>query len=334
MTRLQPDTERGNSFRSQQASQWKLVLKSAVALVLLTVIFLQVDFSQLRDTLSQARLDLIAVVTILMMLSITISAYKWQQLLMVHNLPYGFWILQRWYFIAAFFNNFLPTSIGGDAYRVLKTLNNERGRACAFIAITMERVSGLIILVAMAYLAATFIWLTEENELARLLVLYLTIGGGLSLLAVVILACTGWIPRLIGHPKCPAALRSVWSHLSDFKSHPGRSAWATIGMSVIFHVHTLVYYWILLLAVGEAVSPQFLLVILAATAAASMLPISINGIGVIEGTFVYMSVQFGIGFEAALAAILIVRAIRLIQSGVGAIFYFRGDRQQSKLAAT
>lgn len=309
---------------------WKLALKLVVTVGLLMVIFWQVDWADLVRTFRMARLSLVGIVALLMMLSVTISAYKWQQLLRIHGLRHGLGKLHRWYFIATFFNNFLPTSIGGDGYRVLKTLGEGR-RAGAVMAVTMERVSGLAVLSAMAYAAGLLLWLRDGNELARWFVYFATVGGVLTLGMLAVVRFTGWTDRLLAHPRCPGALRSLWHSLGDFGSQPGRAAWALGGVSLLFHVHTLFFYWLLLLAMGSAVDPLALLVILAVTAIASVLPISLAGIGVIEGSFVYSAMQFGIDYEAALSAILMVRGIRLLQSGIGAVLYFRGDRG---LAAT
>jgi glycosyltransferase 2 family protein len=306
---------------------WKLPLKITVTFALLTLIFWQVDWGELGRTLLTARLSLVGVVVALMMLSFTISAYKWQQLLAIHEVRYRLLDMHRWYFVAAFFNNFLPTSIGGDGYRVLKTLGNQRSRTVAVLAVTMERLSGMAILCAMAYVAAMFLWLTEGHAIAKWFVYAGTFGGLLFAGILGILGVTGWVDRLIAHPRCPSVARTVWESLGDFRKNWKRSAWALGGISVLFHLHTVFFYWLLLLAVGYRADPLALLVILAIKGIATVLPISVNGIGVLEGSFVYTATQFGIGFEIALSVILMVRCINLLQSGIGAVLYMRGDRR-------
>ena len=92
------------------------------------------------------------------LLSIPISAYKWKIILEIHGIHFNFLTLQRYYFIAMFLNNFLPTSIGGDAYRVYKTMNNPTSKSCAVLAVALERVSGLAALAVLTYVGGIVGW--------------------------------------------------------------------------------------------------------------------------------------------------------------------------------
>jgi glycosyltransferase 2 family protein len=74
--------------------------------------------------------------------------------LSIHRVPFEFRTLQKYYFIAMFFNNFLPSTIGGDSYRVIKTMHNPRSRSSAVIAVLMERLTGLAALLLLGYLGA------------------------------------------------------------------------------------------------------------------------------------------------------------------------------------
>ena len=51
-----------------------------------------------------------------------LSAWKWQKSLAIHNLEFGFWHLLKSICIGTFFNNFLPTAIGGDAQTVRRSI--------------------------------------------------------------------------------------------------------------------------------------------------------------------------------------------------------------------
>src|SRR5690606_18422664 len=86
-----------------------------------------------------------------------VSAYKWRLLLSIHGVEYSTLRLSRYYFVALFFNNFLPTSIGGDGYRIYKTINNGRSKASAIIAVVMERVTGFGTLLALGAGAAVLL---------------------------------------------------------------------------------------------------------------------------------------------------------------------------------
>jgi len=95
---------------------------------------------------------------IIMLLSVSISAYKWQMMLKLHGVHFSFSKLHRYYFTAVFFNNFLPTSIGGDGYRIYKTFGNPRSTSSSVIAVVMERLTGIIALLAIGYFCSFIVY--------------------------------------------------------------------------------------------------------------------------------------------------------------------------------
>lgn len=313
---------------------WKLWLKIGVTVSLLAVLAWQVDWHRLGQALTSADLALVGCVVLLMMLSVTISAYKWQQLLSVHGIEAGLILLHRWYFIAAFLNNFLPTSIGGDGFRIYKTLDSRRPNSCAVSAVLTERISGIVVLVMMAYAAALILWLQGGPELTRWFVLASTAGGVLALVSIGLRQMFDLPGQLAEKLGLAAALDTMHKRMGDYLDRPLRSSWALGGVSLLFHVHTVFFYWLLFLSMGETVDPVVLIVVLAITAVVSVVPISLNGIGVVEGAFVWTAVQFDITYEVALSAIMIVRGIKLLQSGVGAGLYAYGSRDLDEVAPT
>lgn len=325
--RAKPDA-RGRSLG------WKFWLKVFVTIVLVVVITWQIEWAELVEAVRSAQLYLVASVIGLMMLSVTISAYKWQKLLAIHDVRIRLGLLHRWYFIAVFFNNFLPTSIGGDGYRIYRTLEFSKERGPAIIAIIMERVSGLVVLLTAAYVTAGVMLMHTSEELIVWFVRGVTVAG---LVAVGVLTLEREY-ELLEWCADKTGLRSVFAavmgRLDDFKSKPVQSGWALGGVSTLFHAHTVLFYWILFYSLGVIVDPAELLVVLAITAVVSLVPVSLNGIGVIEGAFVWAAVQFGIGYEVALAVIVIVRGIKLLQSGVGAMLYILGGKYEQAVSST
>ncbi len=88
--------------------------------------------------------------------------------LRIHELQFGYGFLSRVLVIAFFLNNFLPTSIGGDAYRVYRTLPPSPPRSSAVSAVLLERVVGLSALLALGFVGALTLY--SSNPLARVYV--------------------------------------------------------------------------------------------------------------------------------------------------------------------
>lgn len=308
---------------------WLLTcVKLVVTLALCWLIIGWIDWPAFRVTLAHAHYGLIAAVFGLSLVAIALSAWKWQILLHGHGIHFPLTSLIRWYVIAAFFNVFLPTNIGGDGYRLLKTCNNPKGKARAVGALLLERFTGVLTLGFMGYAAAVWVWLTSGHPLAGSLAVMGTLGGlaGLALLALT------WRVGLIGPLSRMAVLRKVLDKagelMAEWRGQTGRIA-AVMTLSAAFHALRIGFIWLLILALGTWVNAVELTVALFAVEVAAMLPISIGGLGVMEGSFVYVMGGFGLNGEAALAGMLMLRVLTLLIGLLGAVLYLAEGRAKT-----
>lgn len=315
-----------SAARHAEPRRWKrrvkLGIKLTVTVGLCTFLLWNADWSSLWESLRTANLLLGAGVILLMLAAFPLSAYKWQLLLRIHDAKVRFSRLHRYYFTAAFFNNFFPSSIGGDGYRIYRTLDDGRNRATAVVAIFLERLSGLVALLVLGLMAAGLIYLQRDDPVARG---YLLLGGSGMAAAVVgaILAWRfGWLNRLRTSSRIPAIVTTAIAQFGDLRRKPRQSVWALGGVSVIFHLHTTIYYALLLAALGAPLPFLEVILIITLTTLTGLLPITINGIGLLDGAFVYLAAHYGVGYETALSAMLIVRGVTLFCSVIGASLYF------------
>lgn len=294
--------------------------KLAVTAALCWLIVSWIDWRAFIATVRNAHYGLITVVFALSLLGVAVSAWKWRIILRGHGIDFSLSALTRWYFIAAFFNVFLPTNIGGDGFRLFKTYGNPRGKARAFSAILLERITGVLTLGGMGYLAALAVWLETGNALAGSLAAIGTIGGvaGVSMVLLI------WRVGLIGPLGRIMLLRKtvdrVKDVLVDWRGQTGRMA-AVMALSAVFHGLRIGFIWLLILALGMKVDPVQLTVALFAVEVAAMLPISLGGLGVMEGSFVYVMGGFGLDHEAGLAGMLMLRVLTLVIGLIGAGLY-------------
>ena len=107
------------------------------------LIFRSIDINQLWATLKQAGLGLLLAALLMQFGSTSVSAYRWQ--LIMHNLNFGQSVSFYWrsYFKASFFNQGLPTSIGGDAIKVLDVAGQGFRKRDALYGIMLDRITGL-----------------------------------------------------------------------------------------------------------------------------------------------------------------------------------------------
>ncbi|MGI9420399.1 MAG: lysylphosphatidylglycerol synthase transmembrane domain-containing protein [Geminicoccaceae bacterium] len=299
--------------------------KLAVTVALCWLIVSWIDWRTFFATIGDARYGLIALVFVLSLLGVAISAWKWQILLEGHGIRFPLPLLIRWYFIAAFFNAFLPTNIGGDGYRLLKTYDNPKGRARAVGAILLERITGVLTLGFMGYLAALTVWWRTGHPLAATLAAIGTVGGVIGLLSIALLwrfGSAGWLSRIKFLKTIAAKTAEV---TADWQGQAARLT-VVMALSFAFHLLRIGFIWLLILAFGRAVDPVALTMAVFAVEVAAMLPISIGGLGVMEGSFVYVMGSFGLNNEVGLASMLMLRVLTLMIGLIGALLYLAGDK--------
>ncbi len=317
------DSDTGRASRTGRKRRLVLLSKAMVAVLLVAYLLWQADWTAVWQAMVDTGPLLLLAALVLMLLSVSISAWKWQMILRLHGaeIPFGF--LHRVYFIAVFFNNFLPTSIGGDGYRIFATWDKAHSRSGAVIAVVTERLTGILALLAIGYVSAISVHSRSHDPISGLLVKAGTAGLVVSVPLVIIAWRLGWFQRLLSRRSLPGKLGMILAHLDDYRKHAGETLKILL-VSFFFQIHNSLAIFLLLRAgMGVPVSLDELFVILTVMNLAAILPISINGIGVMEGSFIYVARFYDVPYDAALATLLMIRALLVIISLVGAWFYLR-----------
>jgi len=312
-----------------------LALKIVVTVLLTVLILYQADWRAIATGLQQISLLNLLLVLLAMTACVSLSAWKWSLLLRIHGATFAFKVLHKWYFIAMFFNNFLPTSIGGDGYRIYRTLDNKRSRTAAVLAIFTERLSGILTLLLVGWFAALIGSVIHGGLLSKTYVRLGVIGLVIAGASLLLLLNRRFWQRLLHWKKLPKLLHTLTEHLVDYRQQPGRSA-AVIGVSLLFHLFTISWFWLLMKTAGEPLAWYDVAVISALLSVVAVVPLSINGIGVIEGSLIYLAAQFGMSYDTALLVALLQRVLLIPISLAGGLLYLleRGHRPGSPQAAS
>lgn len=272
------------SIRAHPA--WRVV-RVVVAVGLLAFLLLAVDWQTALAHVDRLTPGVIALVIAAYAIQLGVSSWKWQWSLRIHGLylPYAF--LTRVYVIGFFLSNFLPTSIGGDAYRVYRTLPPTPPKSRALSAVIVERVVGLLALLALGFAAALYLF--DSNQLARA---YVGLGaGGAAVLAVALLVSSRLrLPEVIR-----VNARGKWLPL--------------VAISLLFQAQAILITFALFNAVDASVTLPQAALIAAAAGLAAIVPFSINGLGIVEATFAGAAVAVGVSYEAGLLVALLIRIL-------------------------
>lgn len=298
-------------------------LKTIVGVTLGALLLWAVDWEKLPSLLHQFDWRTVAAAALCVCVQFPASTWKWSAALQICGVRLDFMFLLRGYCIGHFIGQFLPTTIGGDAYRAYRVMPHVSRRSRAITSIVLERVVGLAVLLFLGAVAAVFLF--EESALARGYLGLFSIGSvvGLALLFAVYAGKLKFITNRLRHLAWFQALEQDYREICRAKL-----AWIPlIAMSFVFHITAIVIIGLLLLGAAANITMIDAALITAVTGVAGMLPITINGLGVADGSIALTAVALGADYEAALVAALLLRLLVLPFSLLcGLIYVFEPNR--------
>jgi uncharacterized protein (TIRG00374 family) len=292
-------------------------LKIVVACVLLAALAWGIDWREMPAHLARLDWTLGCLAVLAVVLEMPVNAWKWSWSLRLHDLRFSWIYLFRTGCFGFFFNNFLPSAIGGDVYRVVRTGGQEGTRSRAISAVLVERVVGLAAMLCNGLLGALL--LMQTYQLARWYV-HVAIIGGAALAVLAVLLYAGVLAGLKRRLMSIRFLEPVWDNLRRI-GRP-RAEWLPlIATSFLFQWLAAACLYLSFAGVGAQISLAGALLITAAAGIASVLPISISGIGVVEGSIAGTAIALGVEYDSAVLAALIVRLVTLPVSAACGLLY-------------
>lgn len=283
------------------------VLKTIVSVTIGALLLWAVDWEKLPGLLHEYQWWTVAGSVLCIAVQFPVSAWKWRAALQVCGASLGFMFLLRGYCIGHFIGQFLPTTIGGDAYRAYRVMPLVSRRSRAITSIVLERVVGFASLLVLG--AAAAVLLAPESLLARAYLVFFIIGvvAASALLLAVHRGKLKFITNRLRHRGWFQALEQDYRQICRFQS-----AWVPlILLSFVFQATAIVIIGLLLVGAGANITMVDAALITAITGVAGMLPITINGLGVSDGSITLTAVALGADYESALVAALFLRILVL-----------------------
>jgi glycosyltransferase 2 family protein len=297
-------------------------LKLVVSFGLLAMLFRQTDVSAVTTRLRQVQPAWVALALLAHALLLVISGWRWRRLLLTQDVHASVTALTGSCLVATFFNNFLPSNIGGDVIRIADTAPLTGSRTVATAVVLLDRALGLIALFAVAAAGSL---LLRQPTLPGLGYLWLLLGAGV-LIAMGVLARPRLIPRLLSPLR---RLREDWveRRLDRVGTMLERVASRRIALIEAFAgaivVQLLVVCFYLAVAYAIQIDLPFrdALIIVPISLVIQLAPVSINGLGVREAVFSYFFARLGHGVDAGLALSLAGAALIIVASLPGGLLF-------------
>jgi glycosyltransferase 2 family protein len=302
----------------------KVALQVAVSGGLLAVLLWQIDVEQTVDLILESSPGYLAVALVIFLVTTLGMAWRWQLLLDSKRLHEPFSWLARLYFVSIAAGQVLPTSVGGDALRIIEHARrrpNARGEVAG--AVFMERTVGsaaTLVLVAVGLAVAV----GRYDNVAPLVWLEVGLVGAMLLLAVLLFhrrtarALQERVFPLGRRARLDRPLASLHGAMHGYRQHLGALA-AAFGVTLALQAARVGAIWCCGEAVGIDVSPLVYVILGPLLFLVTMVPFTINGLGLREAFFVAFLGRFDVSTDAAFAAGFLFFAVTVATALPGAL---------------
>ena len=302
----------------------RLLLKVLVTLVLVFFLIFKINWQEIFTVIKTLSWWIIPVAILMQLLIFYIGNIRWYQILKIHSIKIAPLKLYKYYLIGTFFNNFLPTTVGGDVYRAYFIYKNNSGLVPSLMPIIFERFIGLICLVGIGTIALLFY--NDKTNLILVLSYSLIAIFSATLFGLFIifnLTTYAFIKRIIKKFGSHKLLNKIFIFIETFHEY-------TINLKLIFKlvVLTLILQLIAIsifallgYGVGSELNIIKYLQIVPVVLTISSLPISIGGLGIRELTAITLLVHAGMLETHAAAISIVFLFVLIISSSVGLFFF-------------
>ena len=303
----------------QQNSAKKILsslLKVAISVGGLAYIFWKVPFAEVCGHWTSQALPWILLILFCTVFSMIIQANRWRGLLLDEGKKIKFRTFYAYIALGYFFNNLLPSGFGGDAVKTIAFGKRFGNIANSVAAVAISRVMGLIAMFLCFFAMLPFV-------VARYDIPAIYTGAVCAVALVSVLVIVGGL--FSDKIKLPAGLTAKVPFLlklqDAFSIYRGyKKAFLLSGLdSIWLQISSIAIHYAYFQAVGVPVDLATITVFMTITITVSMLPISVNGIGLREGVNVSLFTGLlGIPADIVLAAALIGYIPMLFQAAQGA----------------
>ena len=304
-----------------------LLVRLAVSASLLGLFLWKMDLSKLSNVLLSTNIALWVIGVVLTLVGVAISSLRWQVLINTQGVNERYLKLTYVYTVGIFFNNLLPTSVGGDVFRAGYVGRSQPHWAGIAFSILVERAIGLVALLGLGCLGVAYLLLSgDHQQVLRMVGPYVVLVFILVTLATIVLISPypASIMRvriwLLERPFLGRVFRGM-PYLRTASQNVGIAIWSALSLSFLFQLVAIGTNYLGALALGVNPPLVLFMVFVPLVALVTLAPVSLNGIGVREGISIGLWTQVGISTETAFAMGFLVYSFTLIVGALGGIAF-------------
>ncbi|MBF0252274.1 MAG: flippase-like domain-containing protein [Candidatus Omnitrophica bacterium] len=303
------------------------IIRLVISLGLLSflVYLMRGDLGQIAEILIRCNYNYIFLAISLFFVTSFMLSYRLKIVFEGENLAISFWESLQLTFMGYFFNNFMPSAVGGDIVKAHLSVKDKANRIKSYASVMMDRIIGLYSFVLLAAFALLVDKGTINIKSIKIAVFALVFGGILIFVIIINekvahLAEKFFLKIKMGN--IGEKLDSVYKIIHDYRNKldvVGKSVLVSlVSQSIYFY---MIYLFFRSLDSNMPIGIVFLVMPLVTFMA--MIP-SLGGLGVREGAIVALFSPI-CGKENAFAASMLLLLGLFFISFVGGIIYLKWE---------
>lgn len=298
----------------------KNIIKLILTIVMFYFLFKYIDFNDLYEILRFSHGGTILIALLFQVASTFLAAYRWRLIMGLINFkePVSYYVQS--YFKGTFFNQVLPSSIGGDAVRIIDLTQKGYDKKDAFYGIFVDRIVGLVGLLVLNLLATIIFFGTFNKEFSFLIIL-ITVGGISGFALLFVFEKITFLSRYRGldlFHRLSKRLNSLYADKRLLAKH--------MSISVGVHFLTILTMFALADSINMDIPFQIFLIAVPPVFLLTIVPISLAGWGIREGAMIGIFTLVGADETKILAMSILYGLLLIISSFPGAYFWVKSKR--------
>lgn len=310
----------------------RMVISAGLLIYLLYYVGIQAIADEFNNIIANSGFIYIFYALIIGLLAVIIMSIRWQVILRGYGFDTKWGKLFGYYLIGMFFNNFLPSTIGGDVVRVFKVVEDVENKSSALASVIIERLMGVAATLFLAFISLLILWQEFHNPQL------LYVSGCLFLVIVLFFFSLirnrpfKYLVRIFDTIKwynIGGKFKRLFEAIHFFQKRRRILAYAFI-YSLFSQTGFVIMNYALAHALNIEISLTYLFLVVMVTFIITILP-SINGIGIREFGFISLLSKAGVSNATALSLYFLNLIIPMILSLSGAVLFVLQKHKSSEV---
>lgn len=307
----------------------KTFLRIILTLVLLAILFSQIEIDSVAAVLDQANPIWLIAGALITLLTALCAAWRWQVILAGSGLKLPFLHVLRLTLTGSFFSMFLPSSVGGDVTKMVLLASDAQRRELAVSSVLLDRVIGMAVTIVLGIGAVALlpsIWGNQAVLLTMGIALLIFCVGAAALFNARLIRLLAWLtPKFIWR-RGGDLIERIHNAVLLVGAQP-RVLLAAAGISLLRQVITCVAMFCAGIAFQVPSALVVYFAVIPISLAITVLPISINGLGLQDNALMMLFGAAGVGAAYAVSLSIYLHALRIMISLIGGLVFAFTQRQ-------